>query len=397
MASAAAMTKVLHVIAGVSTASGGPTTALLSMLDMLQGSGVHCSVAVGMTEPMDQIVLERLKRSAVELHMWPRERISRFAYSRGFSRDIGALARGHDVIHIHSMWNWISYRAATAAREAGVPVVFRPAGALDEFDVQKHAWLKKILGPLFLRRLFQPPNVFHCTARQEAEHLVTYGGRARRETLPLAVPAVTGVEASVRAATRQRLDIPTEAPVVLFMSRFNYKKGLELLLPALAKVRASGVALHFILAGAGEPEIQGLVDSLIARHDMAGWTHQAGFVEGPEKSAMLAASDVFVLPSQNENFGVSVVEALSAGLPALVSPFVYIAEEIGPSAALVVCDRSVEGIARALENLLGRNPAERLAADAEARALWARHFSPEVLRSRYVDFYRRVISGAQTQ
>lgn len=391
------MIRVLHVIAGVSPTSGGPTSALLGMLDMLHGSEIRCSVAVGITDLGDQIVLEKLERSAAALHALPRERFSRFAYSRGFSRHIGVLVRGHDLVHVHSMWNWTSYRAAVTARESGVPVVFRPAGALDKFDVQKHAWSKRILGRLFLHRLFQPPNVFHCTARREAEQLVTYGGDAAREVLYLPVAADRGVDEALRALTRQRLGIPAGAPVVLFMSRLNYKKGLEHLLPALAKIRSQSPNLHFILAGTGETAIERMVDDLIDQNQMGQWTHRVGFVTGHEKASMLAASDVFALPSQNENFGVSVVEALAMGLPVLVSPEVYIVGEIGPSPALAVCERSVEGVAEGLGELLSRAMAGHAGLASEARALWARHFAPDVLRPRYVDFYRRVINDSRTQ
>jgi glycosyltransferase involved in cell wall biosynthesis len=325
---------------------------------------------------------------------FPRQRPDIFGFSRGFAARIDALARAADVIHTHSMWNWPVYRAARAARRAGVPVIFRPAGALDRFDVQKRALAERVIGPLFLRRLLAP-NVFHCTARREAEQLVAYGGDARREVLPLPVAAVACAGEEARASVRRRLGIPAEAPVVLFMSRLNYKKGLDLL-PALARARAALPDLHFILAGAGEREIEALVDQLVKEHAMTAWTHRLGFVGGAEKAAMLAASDVFALPSQNENFGVSVVEALSAGLPVLVSPEVYIVGEIGATPAIDICAREIGALAAGVGSLLARVCAERPALAVEARAIWARHFSPAVVRPRYVDFYRRVRDDAQS-
>jgi glycosyltransferase involved in cell wall biosynthesis len=304
------------------------------------------------------------------------------------------LVRAHDVVHIHSMWNWPTFWAAHVAKQENVPVVFRPAGSLDRFDVLKHERSKSLLGPLFLRRLFEAPNVFHCTAQRESDQLVTYGGRAIREILPLPVLGQK-MATDLGSELRGKFGISADAPVVGFLSRLNYKKGLELLLPALAQVRVHFPGLHFLLAGAGEKEIERMVSDLIATHGLADCTHRLGLVEGPDKAAVLAAADVFALPSQNENFGVSVIEALSAGRPVLVSPEVYITSEIEPSPALVVCARTVDAIALNLAKLLASVQCNRAELAVEAESIWTRHFAPDVLRSRYADFYQRVILDAQ--
>lgn len=385
------MTKVLHVLAGVSAENGGPTAALLGMLRMLKGSTVRCSVAVGVTDSRDGGVLREIASDAVALHTFPRERWCAYSYSGAFARAIGPLVRAHDVLHVHSMWNWPVYRAAVAARAAGVPVIFRPAGAMDKFDVQKHAALKRLLGPLFLRRLFQPPNLFHCTARREAEQLVTYGGAARRAVLPLPVPPAAAVPASVRAATRQRLSLAPAAPVALFLGRLNYKKGLEVLLPALAEVRKTEPDLQLIIAGDGEDDIKRLIGELIPRHGLGGAVHRLGFVAGADKAALIAACDVFVLPSQNENFGMSVVEALAAGLPVVATPGVYILGELAANVAISVCERSVDGVAGALADMLGRVRSDAPGLGRAAVAAWAGHYSPALLRPRYEELYAGIV------
>lgn len=388
------MPRILHVLAGVSAKSGGPTAALLAMLRMLAGTEAQCSVVVGVADPGDKSVLMEIEAAGANLWSYPRESFSQFGFSRRFSCEFRSMLREHDIVHVHSQWNWPTYWAACVARKERIPVVFRPAGALDRFDVRKHALMKRVLGPLLLRRLFQPPNMFHCTARREVEELVDYGGAAEREVLHLPVPAVPGVDGSARAKARADCGIPLDAPVVLFMSRLNYKKGLELLLPALAAAKRRIPSLHFVLAGTGERELEVLVDRLVADYGMVTWTHRVGFVAGARKSAMLAACDVFALPSQNENFGVSVVEALSAGIPVLVSPEVYLVNEIGPSAAVAVSERSIPAIARELERLIGLTQRERETIAGEARRIWAAHFAPELLRPRYIDFYQRAISRA---
>ncbi len=175
---------------------------------------------------------------------------------------------------------------------------------------------------------------------------------------------------------------------MLFLSRVDPKKGLELLLPALASVPHATL----VIAGSGD---EGYVASLkrLARElhieERIVW---AGYLEGNDKLAALAAADLFVLPSYSENFGIAVVEALAAGLPVLITDQVAIHREVAQAGAgrVVPCDS--DALAGALAALLD-DAGARQAMGARGRALAAERFSLEEMTSGLVGLYEAVVGA----
>ena len=130
-----------------------------------------------------------------------------------------------------------------------------------------------------------------------------------------------------------------DRPIILFLGRLNFKKGLDLLAPAFGQVLAAGHDAHLVIAGPDD--------------DMAdktrGWLSAAGALErttftgtitGDEKLSALADAAMFVLPSYSENFGIAVAEAMACGLPVVISDAVNIWPEVKSAGAGLVgpCD-----------------------------------------------------------
>lgn len=117
-----------------------------------------------------------------------------------------------------------------------------------------------------------------------------------------------------RRSVRADLEIPDDAVVVIFLGRLNRDKGVVDLARALATLETKS-RVHSVWVG---PDEEGVVPLLVARMEVAGHSsHFVGLSETPER--FLAAADVLCLPSYREGFGTSVIEAASAGVPAIVS------------------------------------------------------------------------------
>lgn len=170
-----------------------------------------------------------------------------------------------------------------------------------------------------------------------------------------------------RAGLRRNLGLPVEEPVVLFVGRLRYYKGLGDLLRAWLDVPHA----HLVLVGAGPCERE--CRALVRRLGLSGRVTLAGHVGDEELPAYYQAADVFVLPSnaRAEAFGTALVEAMAARLP-------VISTEVGSGTSwvnqdgetgLVVPPRDPPALARALTRLLGdRVLRERLGESAGARA-----------------------------
>jgi glycosyltransferase involved in cell wall biosynthesis len=176
-----------------------------------------------------------------------------------------------------------------------------------------------------------------ATSGQEIEELVA-GGISREKI----VMRRNGVEVPgnwpVPGMFRRRLGILQEAKLVLFFGRLSMKKSPDLLLRAFAEVckRSAGMPMKLVFAGPDEGGVKAQLQQLAAQLGVAANTQFAGPVFDEDKWAAYRDADVFVLPSQNENFGNAAAEAVAAGTPVVVTEQCGIAPLLAGQAGLVV-------------------------------------------------------------
>jgi glycosyltransferase involved in cell wall biosynthesis len=136
--------------------------------------------------------------------------------------------------------------------------------------------------------------------------------------------------------------------LAISMGRIHPKKGTDILIEAFAKTLANDPQWHLVIAGPDETGLQPMLEKLSKRlgiSDRITWT---GMLEGTAKWGALAASELFVLPSHQENFGIVVAEAMACKLPVILSNKVNIWREVADHRAGLVCDDNVESTAKIL-------------------------------------------------
>ena len=299
-------------------------------------------------------------------------------------REIG----GFDRVHLHSVFLWPTWAAARAARAADVPYVLSPTrNAGSGLIRRKSRWLKTAWIALIERRTIERAAAIHVTAATEADELRPFGFR-----LPLVIVIPNGIEPpefmSDRSASAEVEAIVARQPLILFLSRIHWKKGLDRLIPALAEAPVG----HLAIVGNDEegylPELQ----RLAAAHGVAERiTFLPRSVSGADKEALFAAARLFVLPSYSENFGNVVLEALARGCPALVTPEVGAAEVVRASGGGVVAEGDPKTLARALGALI-ENPL-RLEIGQQGQRHVAVHFTWNGVAERMETLYRGQEAG----
>jgi glycosyltransferase involved in cell wall biosynthesis len=182
---------------------------------------------------------------------------------------------------------------------------------------------------------------------------------------------------------------------VLFLSRLDPKKGLDLLIPALAQVAQAAIPFHLVLAGDNpqDPAYKQAVEQRIQTLGLAERTTMTGFVRGVQKQALLQAADLFVLPSYYENFGIAVAEAMLGGLPVVISKGVYIWPDIVAGGAGWVCDLSVDALAAVLTESL-ENPDERKLRGQQAQRYAQTHYRWDAIAKQTLAAYGQVLRGS---
>jgi glycosyltransferase involved in cell wall biosynthesis len=233
----------------------------------------------------------------------------------------------------------------------------------------------------------------HFTAEQERLEASALRFPHQPLVIPNPVDVVSASPGEVRGRFRARNPQTAGRPIVLFLSRIDRKKGLDLLIPAFRQVLMRNPNVLLVIAGDGDADLMSALRRKVEGCGMVGSVLFVGFLTGAAKFEMLADADVFVLPSYSENFGIAAVEAMAWGLPVVLTDQVAIHHEIAENRAGIVTKATVTSLADALVSLLA-DGALRSALGNNARFLANSKFSVEVVLDRIVETYERTLQPA---
>jgi glycosyltransferase involved in cell wall biosynthesis len=264
-----------------------------------------------------------------------------------------------DIVHIYGTYDLLSPILARACRQKGIPYLVEPMGMFRPM-VRNLAlkWLyRRALGESVLRGAGRVV----ATSLQEQKELIEEGVVPEK-----IVVRRNGVELPrippVHGAFRRQWQIPREALVVLFLGRIVSKKSPELLLEAFDRWRRSPQAIQpavLVFVGPAENQERQKLEAEVRRQDLGKTVLFTGPLYDDAKWSALVDADIFVLPSQNENFGNAAAEAVACGTPVIVTDHCGIAPLIEGVAGLVIPHES-EALRRALHQLSSVELRERM-------------------------------------
>jgi glycosyltransferase involved in cell wall biosynthesis len=248
-----------------------------------------------------------------------------------------------DVVHVHLLHLHPTLAACRAARSTSTPYVVAPCGSLDRAWRNRSRAIKAATDRVWQREALNRAAALHYKTEQEKTEAGDFGLAPRAWVVPNGIGLLDD-----RHQRRSHEPARDSARTVLFLGRITYKKRVDLLLEAFGDVHRALPAARLVVAG---PDDEALLPKLEQASRRLGLDHYVSFpghVQGAEKQALLEHADVFVLPSTSENFGIGVVEALAAGLPAVATPGVAIAREAAGERAALLAEDSAAGVADAL-------------------------------------------------
>jgi glycosyltransferase involved in cell wall biosynthesis len=256
-----------------------------------------------------------------------------------------------DLAHIYGLYDLLGPVAGHFCRRQGVPYVVEPMGMFQ--PIIRSLWQKRLYHRVLGNALVDGAQLVIGTSEQEKQELIEGGIAASR-----IIVRRNGIDPPERQPERgyfrRRWSIPEEAKVILFLGRMVSKKSPDLLLEAFADWRArsaNGGNAVLVLAGPGErdgflPHLQ----KMIGQFGLENSVLLTGPLYEDAKWQAYRDADVFVLPSQNENFGNTAAESAACGTPVIVTNRCGIAAFVGQAGLVVPHDRLLLG--RALGELL---------------------------------------------
>ena len=346
------MTRLLHITRSLNPAHGGTTELLRQIATADAGSEIVTLDATDAAWLGDWPVRVHALGGRAgygwsgRLVPWLRERVWEF-----------------DGVFVHGLWQWQGAGTWRALRGMKTPYFLMPHGMLDPWF--RTAWpLKHLRKALYWRAVEQrvvrdaAAVVFTCEEERRLGRETFRPWSARREEIvSLGTVAPPGRAEDLRERFYARFPALRGERVLLFFGRLHEKKGCDLLIEAFRRVAPP---MQLVLAGPCAHA--GLLASLQGRAAGLAVTF-TGALYGEEKWGALAAAEVFVLPSHQENFGIAVAEALASGTPVLISDKVNIWRELAEDGAGLVEPDDIEGTVRLLQRwLLADHAAMRAAA-----------------------------------
>jgi len=380
--------KILHVISSVNPKGGGVIEGVKQLCSQYPSLGVSAEIAC-LDEPSSPCISQV---DMPPIHALGAGR-GGYSYSSRLVPWLLVNSSRFDAVIVDGIWQYHSFAVWRALAGGPTPYFVFTHGMLDPWFKTtyplKH--LKKWLyWPWADYRVLRDASAVIFTCEEERmlarksfwlykanEAVTAYGssgpigdGRILRENFFATYPSLRG----------KRL--------VLFLSRIHVKKGCDLLISAFARVAEGDPNLHLVMVG---PDQTGWASTLKEQANSLGiadritWT---GMLEGEQKWGAYYASEVFCLPSHQENFGIVVAEALACGKPVLISNKVNIWREVEADGAGFVADDTVEGTVQNLRRWLAQTPAEYQAMAKSAAQSFSSRFHVSRAAERLVEIIK---------
>jgi glycosyltransferase involved in cell wall biosynthesis len=259
------------------------------------------------------------------------------SWNPALARFLRARLQDFDVAHIFGLYDLLGPRVAAACREKKLPYLVEPIGMF--VPLVRSLWLKRLYQRVLGREMLAGASAIIATAEQEQSELIA--GGIPKEKIVLRRNGVDGPPVlPERGRFREALRIPAEARLLLFLGRLSQKKSPQLLLQAFAKALVSETPgqppLHLAFVGPDEAGMLAKLKKVAASTVPPGRVHFSPPLADLAKWQAYRDADIFVLPSQNENFGNSAAEAVAAGTPVIVTDQCGIAPLLDGIAGLVV-------------------------------------------------------------
>ncbi len=364
--------RLLHIIGTMSPEAGGPTESVRSLV--MYGPLDYDGEVVTLDDPAAPF----LRNYSFPVHaLGPIHSV--YGYSAKLVPWLRANEHRFDGVIVNGLWQYCGH-AVRRVFGGKKPYVVFTHGMLDpyfkrEFPL-KH--LKKWvywLGSEYWTMRGAHRVLFTTEAEQRLAKQSFWLHRWRGFVVPYGAPMTDDDPAMLREAFFERCPALRGRRFLVFLGRIHRKKGCDLLLQAFAEMATADPALHLAMAGPDPQNWSAELRAIAEQAGIADRVHWPGMLRGDSKWGAFYASEAFILPSHQENFGIAVAEALSCGRPVLLADKVNIAEEIaGDGAGLMEAD-TLDGTLRLLERWSAMSPAERVAMGQRARECFDKRYN----------------------
>lgn len=379
--------KILHVVPSFypATSFGGPIWSTYGLCNALARQ-TDIEIKVLTTDTAGNASHEKLDRKTIRPEQYPGYTVdfahkwAKTSVAPGLLTELPRLITWADIVHVTAVYSFPTIPTLLACRLARKPLLWSARGSLQRWEQTRKRSLKQAWERTCATILMGHPHAIHVTSPEEA--------KAANTQLP-ASPTIeipNGVDTPETLPERQWQ--PEGRTRVMYLGRFDPIKGIEHLIDSVAFSKTPN--LELTLYGSGDKEYTTTLARRIEDKHLASRIKVAGFVEGAAKTNAFAHADICVLPSFSENFGMTVVEALSHGVPVIASKGTPWSQLPAHDAGLWVAN-DPESLAGAMDELAQR----KLEECGKRGRIWMREtFDWSAVAKRMIKAYQKLCRDA---
>lgn len=274
---------------------------------------------------------------------------SRYAFAPLAVPSLNSHIARADFVMLHSLYSFAVLSGYLAARLHGKKYGLWPHGVLAPFQRTVSAGRKAVYDALIAKPILDHASVIFYNAVGEREEAAPLHLAAPSVIIPHGIDLAPFARMPRRGAFRAKYLGGFQGILLSYLGRLNAKKGLDTLVEAMRRVHATTPEARLAIVGAGDPpEFAARVQTWIEDAGLQDTIIMPGLQMGDAKLQVLSDTDIFVLPSQQENFSFAMFEAMAARIPVVISDTLNFAPEVERFKAGRVVERSPGAFARAL-------------------------------------------------
>lgn len=325
----------------------------------------------------------------IEVWHFPPSGGSRLGKSADFNRRIDEMVQWAEVVHLHGLWTGQNWAAGKAARKAGRPYVMTPHSMMMPWAWRRSWWKKRPIGWLFEHKNLRRAACLHALAEGEAKAMRALGFNQQIEEIPNGLHPEEYAKLPPADRLISRFPELAGRKWLVLLGRIHPQKGIVQGMQACFDVFAAAKDWHLIVAGPDEIGIQSMLQAAVARKGLTQRVTFTGVLNREEVLACLGNAKVLLQPSMSEGLSMSILEALAAGVPVLISDACNMPEVENSGAGRIVASTRLE-IATALRGMVTMPDDEIAAMGQKGRQLVRERFDWKVLIPRYRKMYTSV-------
>jgi len=215
-----------------------------------------------------------------------------------------------DLVHVNCCWMPACAFVQQMAQKRNIKVVLTPHGMLEPWIIKRHYWTRKLPALLLYQKAaIQNADCLQATAESEKQNLLKLGYNSNIKIVKLGIDAESIAMKTSWKKNKQ----------LLFLSRVHVKKGINYLIEAADMLREELQGYKILVAGEGDADYIDSLKQQIMDKGLQNIIHLIGGVYGDKKWKLFQTSDLFVLPTNSENFGLAIAESLASGTPVITT------------------------------------------------------------------------------